>query len=46
MKQIKKNEKRDTTKLPMSRKTRKAFVVYAAIVLCMCISTITAFAAA
>lgn len=45
MKQIKKNKKIDTTKLPMSRKTRKAFVVYAAIVLCMCISTITAFAA-
>lgn len=45
MKLLKKNEKKATQKLPMGRKARKAFAVYAALVLCMVFGTTTAFAA-
>ena len=45
MKLFKKNENRQnkaTQKLPMGRKTRKAFAVYAALVCCMIFGTIKA----
>ena len=48
MKLFKKNENRQnkaTQKLPMGRKTKKAFAVYAALVCCMVFGTTTAFAA-
>ena len=48
MKLFKKNENRQnkvTQKLPMGRKTRKAFAVYTALVCCMVFGTTTAFAA-
>ncbi len=45
MKLFKKNEKKATQKLPMGRKARKVFAVYAALVLCMVFGTTTAFAA-
>ena len=45
MKLFKKNEKKETVKLPMGRKTKKAFAVYAALVFCMVFGTTTAFAA-
>ena len=43
MKLFKKNKK-EGTKLPMSQKTRKAFTVYIAFVLCFACSPTTAFA--
>lgn len=45
MKLFQKNEKKATQKLPMGRKARKAFAVYAALVLCMVFGKTTAFAA-
>ena len=42
MKLFKKNEKKETVKLPMGRKTRKAFAMYAALVCCMVFGTTTA----
>ena len=45
MKLFQKNEKKATQKLPMGRKAKKAFAVYAALVLCMVFGTTTAFAA-
>ena len=42
---FKRNENKETGKLPMGRKSRKAFAVYAAAVLCMTCFTTTAFAA-
>jgi hypothetical protein len=45
MKLFKKNEKKETRKKPMDRKTRCAFAAYAAVVLCMTCLTTTAFAA-
>ncbi|MEY8285046.1 glutamyl-tRNA amidotransferase [Lachnospiraceae bacterium 50-23] len=48
MKLFKKNENNQskaTQKLPMGRKARKAFAVYAALVCCMVFGTTTAFAA-
>ena len=48
MKLFKKNENsqnKATQKLPMGRKTRKAFAMYAALVCCMVFGTTTAFAA-
>ncbi len=47
MKFFKKNEKnakKETSKLQMGRKIRKAFAVYAAFVFCMTFSTLTVFA--
>lgn len=40
-----KNSKKETTKLPMGRKGRKALTVWAALVLCLTCFTTTAFAA-
>ena len=46
MKWIKKeNKKKETRSLPMGRKSRSAFAVYAALVLMLCCCTTTAFAA-
>ena len=46
MKWIKKeNKKKETRSLPMGRKGRSAFAVYAALVLMLCCCTTTAFAA-
>jgi len=45
MELFKKKEKRETAKLPMGSKTKKAFAVYAAVVLCMTCFSTTAFAA-
>ena len=46
MKLIKKeNKKKETRSLPMGRKGRSAFAVYAALVLMLCCCTTTAFAA-
>ena len=45
MKIFKRNENKETGKLPMGRKSRKAFAVYVAAVLCMICFTTTAFAA-
>ena len=48
MKLFKKNgnsQNKTAQKLPMGRKTRKAFAVYAALVCCMVFGTTTAFAA-
>ena len=45
MKIFKHNENKETGKLPMGRKSRKAFAVYVAAVLCMTCFTTTAFAA-
>ena len=48
MKLFKKNENNQskaTQKLPMGRKARKAFAVYAALVCCMVFGTTTAFSA-
>ena len=42
---FKRNENKETGKLPMGRKSRKAFAVYVAAVLCMTCFTTTAFAA-
>ena len=44
MKLFKKNS-RETQKLPMGRKSKKAFALYAALVLCLTCFTTTAFAA-
>lgn len=45
MKIFKKNESKETKKLPMGRKTKTAFAVYAALVVCMTLGAVTAFAA-
>ena len=45
MRIFKRNENKETGKLPMGRKSRKAFAVYVAAVLCMTCFTTTAFAA-
>ena len=45
MRIFKRNENKETGKLPMGRKSRKAFAVYVAAVLCMTCFTNTAFAA-
>lgn len=45
MKFFKKNEKKETVKLPMSRKSKRAMAVYAALVLCLTCFTTTALAA-
>ena len=45
MRIFKKNENKETTKLPMGRKNRRAFAVYAALVVCMVFGTTTQFAA-
>ena len=42
---FKRNENKGTGKLPMGRKSRKAFAVYVAAVLCMTCFTTTVFAA-
>ena len=42
---FKKKEKKATTKLPMGRNTKKAFALYAVLVLCLTCFTTTAFAA-
>lgn len=47
MKFFKKNEKngkKESTRLPMGRKTRKVFAAYAVFVFCMTFGTLTAFA--
>lgn len=45
MELFKKKEKKETAKLPMGRKGKRAFAVYAAVVLCVTCFTTTAFAA-
>ena len=46
MKLIKKeNKKKETRSLPMNKKSRSAFAVYAALVFMLCCCTTTAFAA-
>lgn len=45
MKLFKKNEKKETVKLPMGKKTRKVFAFYAALALCLSCGATTAFAA-
>lgn len=46
MKFFKKNtQNKETTKLPMGKKSKKALAVYAAVVLCLTCFTTTAFAA-
>lgn len=45
MKLFKKNEKKETVKLPMGKKSKRAMAVYAAMVFCLTCFTTTAFAA-
>lgn len=45
MKLFKKNENKETVKLPMGRKSKRAMAVYAALVICLTCFTTTAFAA-
>lgn len=40
-----KDEKKETVKLPMGKKTKRTFAAYAAVVLCLTCFTTTAFAA-
>lgn len=45
MKLFHKNQNKETNKLPMGKKSKKAMAVYAAVVLCFTCFTTTAFAA-
>ena len=44
MKLFKKNKKKETTKLPMGKKSKRMMAVYIAVILCLTCFTTTAFA--